>query len=100
MRDLGLSYEDAAHGVQSAIKFELEHDHRIPGSTESIKHLRTGIDCRAADAQGLAALLIAKGVFTEEEYLEYVRIAMNEELARYTDHVRERFELPKNVTFR
>jgi len=104
MRDLGLSYEEAAHGVQSAIKYEIENKHPVlvnnPALGNIIKHLRVGIDARAADARGLAELLIAKGVFTLDEYVEHMRLAMNEELARYTDHVRKEYGLPINVDFR
>jgi len=97
MKDLGLSYEEALHGVQSAVKYELENGGL---DAEFAKHLRVGIDARASDARGLVELLIAKGVFTGEEYVEYVRLAMNEELVRYTSHVRKRYGLPDNVEFR
>ena len=101
-RDLGLSYEEAAHGVQSAIKYEMEHDaHKATRPhIETFKHLRTGLDCRASDAAGLAQLLIDKGVFTQDEYIESMRIAMNEELVRYTEHIRKVFNLPANFDFR
>jgi hypothetical protein len=98
LKDLGLSYEDAAHGIQSAIKFEQENERREVRS--EIKHLRTGLDCRAADALGLATLMIKKGVFTEQEYLEHMRLAMNAELVRYEEHVRIKFGLPESVSFR
>jgi len=98
LRDLGLTYEQAAHGVQSAIKYEIEMMQR--NVSDHIKHLRTGIDCRAANEQGLANLLIKKGVFTQEEYLEYIRTSMNEELARYQDYMREMYLLPANTEFR
>lgn len=103
MRDLGLSYEAAMHGVQSAIKFELEQSGwavNHPALATVIKHLRTGIDARAADAQGLASLLIAKGVFTLEEYTEVLRLAANEELSRYQQHCRDTYGLPSHVEFR
>lgn len=98
MRDLGLSYEAALHGVQSAIRYEIDQRGMRDPQTEH-KHLRVGIDARAADAMGLAKLLMDKGVFTGEEYAEYMRLAANEELARYTDHCRKEYGLPTNVTF-
>jgi hypothetical protein len=98
MRDYGLTYEEAAHGVQSAIKYEMDREKHEIRST--LKHLRVGVDMRAADARALAELLIAKGVFTADEYIEYMRLAANEELARYTEHVREKYDLPMNVEFR
>ena len=36
------------------------------------KHLRTGLDLSKSDMGGLARLLIAKGVFTEQEYNEAI----------------------------
>lgn len=98
MRDLGLSYEAAAHGVQSAVKYEMEQRKR-PVDDE-LKHLRVGIDMRAADMRGLVELLIKKGVLTVEEYVEEMRLAANEELARYEDHVRRTYGLPPTMSFR
>lgn len=96
MRDLGLSYEEALHGVQTAIKFRLDNEPQTDPqrSFAGPKHLRTGVDMRAADARGLAALLIDKGVFTLAEFTEYVRLAANEELADYEDRARKLFGNP------
>lgn len=79
-RDLGLSYADAAHGVQSAIAYRMVL--QGPQGDASPKHLRVGIDLSKAEQAGLARLLIDKGVFTLAEYEEYMRLAVNEELAR------------------
>jgi len=98
MRDLGLSYEVALHGVQSAVKFELGQQSR--SGFDIVKHLRVGLDARAADAQGLVELLIGKGIITESDYLEAIRLSMNEELARYTQHCRETYGLPSGTEFR
>jgi hypothetical protein len=79
LRDLGLTYEQAAHGVQSAINHDMV---KIGGGRSSEpKHMRVGIDMTKADMIGLAMLLIDKGVFTEAEHIEYMRLAANEELA-------------------
>lgn len=81
--DLGLSYEQAAHGIQTAIAYDMERGKK---ATEP-KHMRTGIDLSKADMAGLIMLLIAKGVFTSEEYFEALRLAANTELAmRETEH--------------
>jgi hypothetical protein len=107
MRDLGLSYEQAAHGIQSAIRFEMSRNGLPEEGRDSIgtivnmlKHLRVGVDTRASDAGGLATLLIKKGVFTMEEYLEHMRLAANDELARYQDHCRREYDLPDGADFR
>lgn len=77
MKDLGLSYEQAAHGVQTAKALDLQ----MGNSLFNPKHLRVGIDMSKADMMGLVSLLIDKGVFTLEEYLEYIRLSANQELA-------------------
>jgi hypothetical protein len=104
MRDLGLSYTEAGHGVQSAIRFEMSQKGFADDEQDKIvgmlKHLRVGLDLRAADAGGLALLLIAKGVFTQAEYVEQMRLAANEELARYQEHCREVYGLPDGTDFR
>ena len=81
--DLGLSYEAAAHGVQTAIAYAME----TGDNATAPKHMRVGVDMTKADMGGLAMLLIAKGVFTSDEYVEAVRLAANTELAmREAEH--------------
>lgn len=87
------------HGVQSAIKYELE-TRGWRGTESEWKHLRVGIDMRAAEERGLVELLISKGIITGEEYIEQMRLAANEELARYTEHLRKTYGLPPIVDFR
>ncbi len=77
LRDLGLSYEEAAHGVQAAIAFDIGRGRK----TTEPKHMRVGIDMSKADMLGLTVLLIDKGVITEAEYIEAMRLGANEELA-------------------
>lgn len=47
------------------------------------KHLRVGVDMSKSDQAGLARLLIAKGIFTEAEYLDAVTKAAEDEAASY-----------------
>lgn len=83
MVDLGLSYAEAAHGVQSVKASELAGIGGIEGQSKfEPKHMRVGIDLSKSDQMGLASLLMDKGVFTMEEYQEYMRLAANDELAR------------------
>jgi hypothetical protein len=77
--DQKVRYYRAGHRVQSAVKFMLENDQQMG----TPKDLRTGLDLRASDMKGLAYLLIAKGVFTEDEYIEAVIKAAVEEGDRY-----------------
>lgn len=103
LRDLGLSYEEALHGMQTAVLHEMnlkeKGDHRRSEviRTDLIypngpKHLRVGVNSAMSDMLAIVTLLIDKGIITEEEYVERVRLAMNEELARYEDkHPRVKF---------
>lgn len=78
--DLGLSYEDALHGVQTAIQFEL--DTKASQTTEP-KHLRVGIDSAHISDAAIVRLLLKKGVITQAELDESLRIQANDELAHY-----------------
>jgi hypothetical protein len=87
--DRGLSYEAAAHGVQTAIAFEMEVG---DGHATEPKHMRLGLDMTKADIGGLAMVLIGKGLFTAYEYAEALRLAVNTELAmREAEHPGIRF---------
>lgn len=95
-KDLGLSYGQALHGVQSAIKFQQEHG--FSASTEP-KHLRVGVDMGKSDQAALVRLLMAKGLFTLSEYLEAVRLEANEELNRFEEETR-RLVGDERISFR
>lgn len=77
--DLGLTYEQAAHGMQTAVAFSMNTGRSAP--TEP-KHLRTGINLAMSDHAGLAYLLIRKDVISEDEYREALRQAANHEVWR------------------
>lgn len=79
-----MSYVQAGHALQSATAMLMNYE-----PIAQPKHLRIGLDCRAADAKGLADLLIAKGVFTKEEYIESIRKSMVEELELTAARVRQ-----------
>jgi len=101
-RDLGLTYEAAAHGIQSAIAYGMEQDgiHIVGPATSMMKHMRVGVDLARAEFGALSAILIKKGVITGAEYAEMMRLAANEELARYTEYLAKQYELPDTVSFR
>jgi len=94
IKDLGLPYEVAMHGVQTAIANEIER-----GNTFATpKHLRVGVDGSKADMFGLVCLLIDKGIITEDEYVEYMRLGANTELANWEEKYSEQAGL--DVKFR
>jgi len=47
------------------------------------KHLRVGVNSAMSDQGAIAQLLIAKGVFTEDEYAEAIAEGMRREVASY-----------------
>lgn len=59
-------YMRAAHRVQTAIAFNPDRP------ADQYKDLRVGVDLSKSDQAGLAKLLIAKGIFTMEEYIEAI----------------------------
>ena len=70
-------YERHAHRVQTAIAARMGLD---PENNDTKpKHLRVGIDMSKSDMCGLARLLIAKGVFTESEYIAAITQAAADE---------------------
>jgi hypothetical protein len=76
---------DASHAMQSGVAMEMNYK---PEPTDP-KHLRTGINAAMVDHGALVRLLINKGIITEEEYLDAIADAMEEEVKRYERHLSE-----------
>jgi hypothetical protein len=79
--DLGLTYVQALHGMQSGVAYEMGLPDR--GSATSAKHLRVGVNSAMIDTAAIVDLLVAKRVFTREEFMEQQRLVANEEVVRY-----------------
>lgn len=88
-KPVDLTYEQACHAMQSGVAFEMERD---PKPTEP-KHLRVGVNSALVNDEALVQLLIAKGIITQDEYLEALRVAMNEEVDRYQSRIERRYGL-------
>lgn len=86
----GKTYEALGHAVQSGVRYELETDQAHRTVTDHVKHLRTGLDLRAADHNALAMLLIAKGVFTSQEYEGALLAAAEREVELYEARANKR----------
>lgn len=78
-----LPYVDAMHGIQSGVAAQTG----ALDSDQTPKHLRVGINSAMINDEGMTRLLIEKGVFTEKEYVEAIRVAANRELDRYEDEL-------------
>jgi hypothetical protein len=76
-------YLAATHAVQSGVAATLHRDPR--GGTP--KHLRVGIDTAKAEHAALVRLLIAKGLFTEAEYIEAIIAGVEAEKAAYEERL-------------
>lgn len=82
-------YEDAAHQMQCGVAMELSKD----PTSATPKHLRVGINSAMVNDAALVRLLIAKGLFTEEEYYRAMREEMEREVERYKVMLRKLFGL-------
>lgn len=85
-------YSAAMHAVQSGVAME----HARGSNDGSPKHLRVGINSCMITEQGLAQLLMDKGLFTLEEYHKYVAEAAEQEKLRYEAALSE--QLGRKVT--
>jgi hypothetical protein len=94
-------YRVAAHRMQSAVAldFSVKYAGMAPDLIRALKHLRVGINSAMVSQEGLARLLIEKGIFTEEEYLDAVTVAMEREADARTQEAREEHGLPDGVFF-
>lgn len=76
-------YNAAAHAMQSGVAMEMSAGSK---DTEP-KHLRVGVNSALVNDEGLAALLIEKGIFTEDEYVKAIADAMEREKVRYEERL-------------
>lgn len=86
MEDVLKEYYALSHAMQSGVQAELS----LGDTSANPKYLRTGINSAMSDVSAIAKLLIAKGVFTEEEYYVAVRDAMRREVSDYERRLSER----------
>ena len=89
--ELQRRYEIAAHAVQAGVAMEL-HDAppHISQSAASPKMLRTGVNLAMVEHGALVRVLIAKGVFTEEEYFEELVKGVEQEQRLYEERLSAR----------
>lgn len=90
--ELERRYEAAAHAVQAGVGMEMNDDPPSrSGSATSPKMLRTGVNMAMVGNGALVRLLIAKGVFTEDEYFEELVNGVEAEHAAYEERLSARF---------
>jgi hypothetical protein len=90
--ELQQRYLAAAHAVQAGVAMEMNDDPPSrSGSPVSPKMLRTGVNLAMIEHGALVRTLIAKGLFTEEEYFEELVKGVEDEQRRYEERLSVRF---------
>jgi hypothetical protein len=104
-------YEAAAHAMQTAVGYQLAttvgralvargmSQAVADEVVRALKHLRVGVNSAMSDAGALTALLIKKGVFTEDEYRAAVLEWMKREAELNARMARTDGGLPGSVSF-
>lgn len=74
-------YLAACHAMQTGVKYDMIQE---SGDDSRIhKHLRVGANSAMVSQAAIASLLIQKGVFTLEEYMESQALEMEKEVESY-----------------
>lgn len=79
IEQLRAEYNAHMHAVQTGVAL----DHSRGSEDGTPKHLRVGVNSAMVSIHALSVLLIAKGVFTEEEYTQAVVDSAKAEKERY-----------------
>lgn len=84
------TYEQAMHAVQTGVAMNIDLDPR----ESAPKHLRVGVNSALLNQAAIARLLIARGVFTEAEYIEAITAEANKEAEMYEALLSKHFGRP------
>ncbi len=97
--DLQRRYLAAAHAVQSGVAMELNDDPPSnSASPVSPKMLRTGVNLAMVEHGALVRVLMAKGLFTEEEYFEELVKGVEDEKRLYEERLSARYGGKTKIT--
>jgi len=80
-------YRAAMRAMQSGVAFKMNYE----GSETTPKSLRAGVNSALIDSGAIAQFLIAKGVFTAEEFSAQLAENAEREVKMYEDWIRARF---------
>jgi len=93
-------YLELLHAVQTGIAWNIAISHpdvsdiNQDSNLREHKHLRVGIDVTKSDQGALVSLLIKKGIFTEDEYLDEIVEFMQREVKAYEEGLSAHFGRP------
>lgn len=82
-------YTARLHAMQAGVGLKLERGSGMGSGECSPKHLRVGVNAALRDLGSLTALLVSKGLITEEEVWEALAKGMQEEKADYERRLSE-----------
>ena len=85
-----MDYFELCHAMQSGVASKMNYD---PTETEP-KHLRVGVNSALVSNGALVQLLIDKGVFTQDEYMEKLTEYMEREVKNYEEDLWAHFGRP------
>lgn len=80
-------YSAAAHAMQSGVAMKMG----FAGEETEPKHLRVGVNSAMVEHAALVALLMEKGIITDEDYTKALADAMEREAENYRLAVSEHF---------
>lgn len=75
-------YKANAHAMQSGVAYDITSN-GLKAAAADPKNLRVGVNSSLIDTATIAKLLIAKGIFTEQEFFTALADQMKEEVERY-----------------
>ncbi len=90
--ELKLEYDALLHAMQSGVNYSM---HNVGAKSVEPKHLRVGINSAMVEAAAIVDFLVDKGIFTYEEYYEYLNAFMKREVDKYARELEEHYGKPK-----
>jgi hypothetical protein len=81
------------HAVQSGVAAKMDYDY---GDT-SLKHLRVGVNSAMIETAALAKLMLDRGLFTEEEYLDALIDRAQAEVEMYERELSKHYGRPVKI---
>ena len=88
--------EELTHAIQSGVKYDME-SRPLESHNTDVKHLRTGVNLGMSYHGALVVLLIEKGLFTKDEYVDKMIEFLRREVASYEKMLTERFGKPTTL---
>lgn len=86
-------YNAAMHAMQTGVALDQE----LGSQDGTPKHLRVGVNSALMESSMLARMLIAKGVFTWEEYYDALVEAAELEALEYQQRIQDRYGSDKII---